>query len=199
MQKQKPTSSKAYKTESANKKDTSESTTNSSFRTHDILLTCNQNLLSGNNDLAQSYVARSHFLLDMYFYDHCMNSIKLAELSSPSKDTELFIQAMREDYAYLMKAQKEDASFNPHANKFKLSYPANPKLPFFVDALDVRHDMIFGNILVTKDKLKAGDVIAEIDDPIVAISEEMRARLCYQCMRNNNFDLRTYEKFGGSE
>lgn len=197
---QEPTSSIPSQTESANKQDKSESITNSRFgTTHELLLACNQNLLSETNDLAQSYVMRSHFLLDMYFYDNSMNSIKLAELSSPSKDTELFIQAMRKDYANLTKVQKEDLSENPHANKFTLFYPANPKLPFFIDALDVRHDMIFGNILVTKEKLKAGDVIAEIHDPIVTISEEMRARLCYQCMRNNNFDLQTHEKFKGSK
>lgn len=128
-----------------------------------------------------------------------MKNIKLAESTSPSKDTEIFIRAMREDYEMVRKSHKEDMSPNPHANKFKLSYPANPKLPFFIDALSDNHDMIYGKILVTKEKLKAGDVIAEIDDPFVTVSEEMRARLCNQCMKNNNFDLRIYEKFKGGE
>lgn len=164
-----------------------------------FLIACNRSMLEEFDEdkmwTADCYAVRAHQFLIMRFFSNCMNSLKLAESIHHSDET---TETLREKCTEMMKKFK-DMSANPYANKFKLSYSVNRKLPFFIDALDVSKDFIFGKVLMTKQNLKAGDVIAEINDPWIAVTKEMRGSLCFNCMRNNNFDLERFPELGTCE
>lgn len=143
---------------------------------------------------SQFYIARCMIYQELGFYKHCLHNIELAEPNYPRN----VIKKLRENCLQLMK-KTDDKSANAMTNSFKLSFPENPKLPFFVDGLTLKTDFLYGNFLATNQDLKAGHVIALINNPIVVISEQMREHLCFNCLKNNNFDLRPFETYDEGE
>lgn len=65
----------------------------------------------------------------------------------------------------------------------KLSYPANPKVPFLIDCLEMRESDEFGRCIMTTRALKPGDIVA-IEDPFCEkMAAEMRYVRCEYCLR----------------
>lgn len=86
----------------------------------------------------------------------------------------------------------DDKNLHAFKHEFKLSYKANPKIPFFIDALELREDAKNGKHLITTRDLKGGDVIAVIDKPWRAPVSSMKVDYligCYTCADTNNGDL----------
>lgn len=163
---------------------------------HSYLLDTNRALIyqfstKNKTKIAESYTLRSKFYYGMGFYEHCLNSLKLAEPNHEDKNS---IDDIREKCLKAMKKKKDKSTF-PNCYRFKLTFPPNPKMPFFIDSLNTGQDFVFGKVLTSSRDLRAGNVIANINNPLVVISDDMRESLCFQCGRNNNFDLRIAEAF----
>lgn len=149
-------------------------------------------LKAGSNKVkaALCYGNRSAVYMEMEYYDHCLKNIKHAEKFFPREKLPRLHE--RRDKCLKMISEdglENDKMINPHRNPFKLSYLHNPKIPFFVNALQLVDDVKFGKRLITTRDLKAGDVIALISDPICIGNSRSQAWCCYQCQRINNFDL----------
>jgi hypothetical protein len=74
-------------------------------------------------------------------------------------------------------------------NFFKLSYPANPKIPFIIDGLEVRMTEKFGRGIFTTRNLKPGDIIS-IEEPVLTKLKSIgRYSHCCNCLTSNKFNL----------
>lgn len=167
----------------------------------------NQALLKSDNDPVEAalcYANRAAIYLELKFYQHCIHNLDLAEPHYP-RDKIQKLQDRRQRCEREMKMQTpenvdmaEIAKHMPFADMFKLSYDANPKLPFFIDAVELREDSIYQRYLATRQELKAGDVIAVLDDSIVMSVEGLSVK-CFNCLKNNDYDLVKSDRFGGGE
>jgi len=139
---------------------------------------------------ALCYANRSAVYLELEYYQHCLHNIELAEPNFPP-DKIQNLHDRRNRCLELMKT-KEDKALKVFDHDFKLSYEPNPKIPFFIDALELKDDPKLGKNLITTRDLKAGDVIAVIDKPwrVPICNLEVNYVLgCYTCADTNNGDL----------
>jgi hypothetical protein len=86
-----------------------------------------------------------------------------------------------------MKAIKPPDPEKDPRNFFKLSYQANPKIPFIVDCLEMREDEKYGRGIYATCDLNAGDVIA-IEEPFF-LETLSTNRHCMNCNRSNMLSL----------
>lgn len=167
----------------------------------------NQALLKSDNDAVEAalcYANRAAIYLELKFYQHCIHNLDLAEPNYP-RDKIQKLQDRRQRCEREMKTltlenidMAEIAKHTPYADMFKLSYDANPKLQFFIDAVELREDSNFERHLATRQELKAGDVIGVLDDSIVMSVEGLSVK-CFNCLKNNDYDLVKSNRFGGGE
>lgn len=72
---------------------------------------------------------------------------------------------------------------------FKLSYPANRKIPFIVDCLQLKHSERFGRHIVTTQNLKAGDIVA-VEEPFITFIDDNVTKIrCSNCLKSNLLSL----------
>lgn len=142
------------------------------------------------NRASLCYANRSAVYMELGYYKHCLHNIELAEEGYPRENIQKLYDR-REKCLKLMK-NSPDKSVHPFEHKFNLSYEPNPRIPFFIDAIQLKKDETFGNHLITTRKLKAGDVIAVISDPWKVPIFNLNFDYvfgCYTCFNANNGDL----------
>jgi hypothetical protein len=88
----------------------------------------------------------------------------------------------------LMAKEVKDPADDP-LEFFKLSYPANPKIPFIVDCLEIRGTGKFSREIYTKRDLKAGDVIAIEDFGFSRMICMGQYNRCCLCLKVNMMNL----------
>lgn len=137
-------------------------------------------------NLALAYANRSATYLELKKYDECLLNIQWArENDYPQEKIQKLIE--RESQCCSLMDENYEKQKQTLRDVVKLSYPANPKIPFIVDCLIERKiDNYSKGIFATRD-LKAGDVIA-IEDPFGFLP------LCYSicccvCMKINLLNL----------
>lgn len=146
--------------------------------------------------IATIYASRAEAYFRLYLFDKCLNNIMLAKDEDVSVDKLEALNEMEEkclNYVFDRKVEYE----NPWGF-FKLSYPANDKLPFVVDCLEVKCDKKFGRYIVTNKPLSVGDILA-IEKPFFKIlktdpaddeyPESNLYQYCANCLDDNLMDL----------
>jgi tetratricopeptide (TPR) repeat protein len=153
----------------------------------------NQALSASRDDDSRKslcFANRSAVYLKLEYFQHCIHNIDLAMPNYPADKIDK-LKDRRKKCRAMMKTNV-DKAMKVFKHEFKLSYEPNPKLPFFIDALELREDSTYGNHLITTRDLKAGDVIAVIDkpwrQPAFRISQN-NMMACYTCADTNNGDL----------
>lgn len=149
----------------------------------------NRALLFCQNDpvrTALCHANRSAVYLDLHYFDHCMNNIQLAEQNYPREKIQK-LHDRRDRCIELMKTLP-DKSVKPYEHTFELSYDANPKIPFFIDAIELNSK----NRLITTKDLNTGDVIAKFESawrvPVSKLTSDLMMG-CYTCSALNDGDL----------
>lgn len=179
---------------------------NSKFRNKDYraaISLYNWALIKAENDKVQAaliYGCRAAAYMESGFYKHCLRNLDLAEPHYPREKIQKLHE--RRDKCLRLNNNKEDMQLeNPPDNFHELSYEANPKLPFFIKALELREDATFGRHLITTRDLKAGDVVAVIENPwnFPDTKDIVVTNACYHCMNVNDLDLIPSEKCKGGE
>lgn len=139
-----------------------------------------------------SYANRSAVYLELKLYDHCLHNIKLARKNYPREMTKKLDEreekCLSEHLAALDRKTIENNATLIN-NFLKLSYPANPKLPFAAECLELKENEKFGRHIVTNRNLKAGDIVAITPNIYNVINKEARSHHCSFCMRSNDMDL----------
>lgn len=138
-----------------------------------------------NMKRAMCYGDRATTYLEMKYFEHCLHNIELESHYSGVTIQNRMVCLLREQ-------NSADRVIEPvEKNLFKLSYEPNPKLPFFVDALELKEDHMSGKHIITNRDLRAGDVIAIIED--CWIMENRKIRSCANCLSVNNLDLMFFD------
>ena len=116
----------------------------------------------------------------MYFvlkrYQKCLENIKWArENNYPACK----LQKLNEREEKCKKMMTESDS----VQQIQLTYPANPKIPFIVECLEMRYTKEFGRGIYTTQDLKQGDVIA-FDKPVFhSVNSTSQYMCCCNCIK----------------
>ncbi|KAL7037596.1 hypothetical protein ACKWTF_009295 [Chironomus riparius] len=147
---------------------------------------------NSKNVICLAYANRSAVFLELKRYEDCLKNIEWARQNKYPKDKMSKLDEREKKCKELMtkNVKPEDPS-----KFFKLSYPANEKIPFIANCVEMRTTEKFGRgIYATKD-LKAGDVIS-IDEPIIHCFREFFDELgdayymhCYHCFKTCMLNL----------
>lgn len=167
---------------------------------HEALVSYNKSLCHATEaeELAEIFADRSKIYLKTQKYEKCLENIKLAvdhgyDINKLSK-----LQELEEKCKKFMKLHKSDLSIDPWSF-FKLSQPANNRIPFIINSLELREDNKFGRYLVTSSDLKTGDVIA-IEEPFYKfIDKEFCYNRCTNCLKSNDLSLLPCARCSNSE
>jgi hypothetical protein len=137
---------------------------------------------------ALGYANRSAIYLTLGYYDECLKNIEWARENDYPTDKLENLKKREVKCKNLMLKGEKNIAEDPW-NFFKLSYPANEKIPWLINCLDVRSTEKYGRgVYATKD-LKAGDVIS-IEEPfITCIQSEAYYQHCASCFKTNMLSL----------
>lgn len=119
----------------------------------------------GSHDISLAYECRSEVYHEIAKFAQCKNGIE------GSDDNEVL--AIHDD----------------PWDFFKLSHPANDKIPFVANCLQVKNDENFGRFIITSHDLAPGDIIA-IEEPFFKIVDSASSHLrCANCLQSNLMNL----------
>lgn len=94
----------------------------------------------------------------------------------------------REKCLDMLMLHEPDPYKNPW-NFFKLSYPANEKIPYVVDCIELQKSKSFGRHLITNRALKTGNIIC-IEEPFHKfINNSARFSHCANCLKSEKLNL----------
>lgn len=150
----------------------------------------NQLIIAANkfrsNHLAMSYECRSAIYFKIRQFEKCLESIRLAKINGYPIYKLPKLEKREKQCHKLLKYQQQDPDGDPQ-NFFKLSYPANEKIPFIVNCLELRYYGRKERGIFTTQDLKAGDIIV-IEQPLFA--DAMNHHLqCGICLKQNMLNL----------
>jgi len=139
--------------------------------------------------LSKTYVKRSAVYFELKRYEDCLKNIQWAQENGyPEKK----LPKLMEREVQCKKLMKESMDVEGEEdlwNFFKLSYPANEKIPWLVDRVEMRVTEKFGRGIYAKEDLKAGDIIC-IEEPAVNYAHEHKTYMrCYNCFKTNALNL----------
>ncbi|KAL7017896.1 hypothetical protein ACKWTF_010560 [Chironomus riparius] len=165
----------------------------------DALVKYNESLCyapEASEGIGLAYANRSAVYFEMKLYDKCLKNIELAKVNGyPEKN--FHILDKRAQKCHELKAEQQQVLENPF-DFIKLSYNANPRLPFVVNCLELRQNDAFGRYIVTTQDLNVGDILA-IEEPHFKIiksdsrydscPEMNKFQRCSVCLKDNLMDL----------
>lgn len=136
--------------------------------------------------MSLAYANRSSVYLKGQEWEKCMENINLARGCGHPKKWKL---DEREATCHEQLANfKPDPEENPW-NFFKLSYPADGKIPFIVDCLELREDEKFRRGIYTNRDLKPGDVVAIEQSHFSELYFNGINSRCVNCLKTNSLSL----------
>lgn len=167
---------------------------------HEALFLYNKSLCFAMKpeELALAYANRSAVYLKAKKFEKCIENINLAKGLGYDGNKLAKLCEREEKCKKLMKLHQSSPSDEPWSF-FKLSHPANERIPFIVSNLELREDFKFGRYLVTKTELNTGDVIA-IEEPFYKfIHRDFCYSRCTNCLKSNDYSLMPCSRCSNSE
>lgn len=128
--------------------------------------------------LSLAYANRADALLAMERHAECLRSIELALDANYPDNLRPRLHLMRARCKELLRSQPQERL----KYRFRLSHPADERIPFMVKGLQLRKSERFGRHVVTMRNLDVGDVVMVEEPYIVTLRPEMRYRRCGHCM-----------------
>lgn len=137
--------------------------------------------------LAEVYGNRSAVYFATEDYAECLENIKLARAHAFPIEHMPQLDYLEQQCKKLIVKRKW--KFDPW-KFFKLSRPANEKIPFIIKGLELCEDEKYGRYIITTSDLKPGDIIA-IEEPIIKLSfhDDRNAERCWICLKSNKLNL----------
>lgn len=156
----------------------------------EALLKYNESLCRGSENASiasLAYANRSAVFIDMMKYEQCLENIEMAVQGGYPTSKLASLTVRKEKCLKLMK-EKPNLQFFPK-DFFKLSYPANKKLPFIIDSIEMRENKKYGRHLITTRPLKAGDIILIEQAISSTLDPEKMYTRCINCCASNEMSL----------
>lgn len=157
----------------------------------EALVSYNKSLCHAKNistDMSDIYADRSEVYFKLKQYQNCLENIKL---SSGKRNFELDAELNdRENSCQQILKNKKASDLQSF---FKLSSPANHRLPFIAKCLKLGENEKFGRFIFTNENLRPGHVIA-IEEPFFNFVDSQtklfyKYRRCFNCFKSNHLNL----------
>lgn len=142
--------------------------------------------------MAFIYANRSITYLECKKYEECIQNIRWAKENGYSKDKQAKLEEREKKCNKLMQAKHEADDEDPDEdpkNFFKLSHPANQKIPFLADCLIMKTTKQFGRGIYTTIDLNAGDIIAVERSVMTSLSTGGQYIRCCHCLQISMMNL----------
>lgn len=145
---------------------------------------------------ALAYGNRSAVYMELKLYKQCLHNIEMAK-ESGYPDAKMSTLNDREVRCKQQQMKEKNKRQENALDYFKLSYKANPKIPYIVDCLEVKTTEKYDRGIYTKHPLKVGDVIS-LEKPFFHVintdtdkngKESYKYNFCYNCLNDNILDL----------
>lgn len=165
---------------------------------HEALLNFNKSLCyaePNSSTPALIYANRADVFYQLKLYDKSLNNISLARECHHDQDVLNDLYELEEKCYENMTHQ---IKYEDPWDFFRLSYPANKKIPFIIDCLEVRNDRQYGRYITTNRPLEAGDILAieepffkylKVDPDDSEYPESNSYNYCANCLLDNYLDL----------
>lgn len=138
--------------------------------------------------IALGYSNRSAVYFETKLYEHCLQNIQLARENGYPAD-KLARLADREAKCLNRMSKPKDENGKDFWDFFKLSHPANEKIPWLVHCVEMKWTKKFGRGIYAKQDLKAGDVIC-VEEPIFNFTKKDWGHYqCFNCFKANALNL----------
>ena len=141
-----------------------------------------------SDDFASAFGNRSAVYFEMKEYEVCVENIEMAFFTGYPRNK---LEKLRQRFEKCQAGMKitKDKAENDIKNFFKLSHPANKKIPYIIDCIELKESKEYGRYLITTRKLNAGDIIA-IEKPFFKyISNDARFTHCANCLKSEKLNL----------
>jgi hypothetical protein len=170
------------------------------MRIYDAILAYNQAIAfaeTGSVDLALAYGNRSAAYFVASKYAECLKSIELARESGyPASKMEKLDERQRKCEQFLeIEQDPEDDLWH----YIKLSYPANEKIPWMIEGLEMRTTEKYGRGIYATHDLKAGDFICIEESKLQSLTTIGSYKGCDNCTKVNTMNLIPCQKTGKLE
>ena len=140
------------------------------------------------NNMSLGYANRSAVYMELERYEECLKNIQWARENDYPEDKIEKLKEREQRCKKLMIEGKKNVNEDPW-EFFKLSYPANKKIPWIVECLEVRTTEKYGRgIYATKD-LKAGDILSNEDAVIHFLDGDGFYKHCNNCFKTSMLNL----------
>ena len=144
--------------------------------------------IPGTTDFSIAIANRSAVYMELKEYEFCLENIKLAIECGYPDDRMKNLLERQEKCLDMLELHESDPNENPW-NFFKLSYPANDKIPFVANCIKLQESKKFGRHLITNQALKTGDIIC-IEEPFHKfINNSARFSNCANCLKREKLNL----------
>ena len=155
----------------------------------EALISYNKSLcfsLPNSQQLATVFADRAAVYLELNQPNHCLENVQFArDQNYPYQDE---LEAYETKCVELQQNLCNDPENDPESF-IKLSHPANEKIPFIVNCLEMHKNEKFGRHLVTNQDLNPGDIIA-LEEPFMkVININGRYTNCTYCLKSNMLNL----------
>lgn len=163
----------------------------------DALVKYNESLCcaeTGSESIGLAFANKSAVYFEMKLFDRCLRNIELAKANKyPEKNFSILDKRSEKCRSGVAVPEDEDPF-----DFIKLSYEANPKLPFVANCLELKKSDKFGRYITTSRDLKVGDIVAiekphfriiKSDSRYDSCQETNRFQRCAFCLKDNLLDL----------
>lgn len=144
--------------------------------------------LPESKEMAVAYGNRSAIYVKSKLVVECIENVKLARANGHKAENLL---NSREEVCMEIMRNDDQQTKCIIWDFFKLSYPANEKMPFAVNNLELRENEKYGRHVVTSTNLQSGDIIG-IEEPffnMISAPASCRYDRCCYCLKINKLNL----------
>lgn len=144
--------------------------------------------IPGSKEFSMAIGNRSAVYMELKEFELCLENISLAvECGYPAERRKVLLD--RREKCLDMLESRDQSAEKSVWDYFKLSYPANKKIPYAIDNIELRHSKKFGRHLITNRALNAGDIIC-IEEPFIkCIENRSRFDHCANCLKSEKLNL----------
>lgn len=164
---------------------------------YQALLKYNQSLCyaeSESENIGLAFANRSAIYFEIKSYDQCQINIDLAKKNFYPKES---LDVLNQRRLKCMESSSNEVK-NCSGKNFKLSLPANKKLPFIASCLKIKTNQKYGRHIITTTDLNVGDIIAKdksfcsvpiSESKFIRVSELNIYQRCNNCLKSNHLSL----------
>ena len=142
---------------------------------------------TGSEHLGIAYANRSAVHFSMGLYDECLKSIDLAKQSNYPEN--LMPKLLEREQACLNSLEKNENPCISQRKDFKLTYPANERIPGIVDCVELKKSQKYGKGLYVTKEIHAGDVLINEEACVSSLVKGEIYKRCSRCLNENHLNL----------